>query len=190
MKMILGLGNPGKKYKENRHNVGFMVIDRLAETFSAKFRRSMRMRAVLAQVRIDEQQVVLAKPLTYMNSSGEAARRIVDFYNISSDDIITVYDDIDLALGDLRLRRGGSAAGHRGMSSLIQELKTQDINRIRIGICRPSREPVSDYVLSDFSAGDKPLIDETINTAAKAGIDWVSKGIEAVMSVYNIRRNK
>ncbi len=190
MKVILGLGNPGKKYQSNRHNIGFMVIDKLAEEFSVEFRRSLRVRASLVKKRVAGEDVVLVKPLAFMNNSGVVVKRVADIYKVATSDMLVIYDDVDLDLGELRARKSGSAGGHRGMISVIECLRTDEVNRLRIGIARPSSEEVADYVLSDFSLEEETIVAETIEESAKASIDWVSRGIEAVMAAYNVRKNR
>ena len=190
MKIILGLGNPGKRYQNNRHNIGFMAIDKLADEFSVKLRRSIRANASLAKKIIKGEDVILVKPLTFMNNSGAAIKKVVDIYKVDKNDILVIYDDVDLNLGELRFRRSGSAGGHRGMASVIERLGADNINRLRIGIARPSSEEVADYVLSDFAFNEEPTVITTIEESAKASIDWVASGIEAAMSAYNIRKNR
>jgi peptidyl-tRNA hydrolase, PTH1 family len=190
MKIILGLGNPGKRYQNNRHNIGFMVIDKLADEFSVKLRRSIRANASLAKKIIKGEDVILVKPLTFMNNSGAAIKKVIDIHKVDKSDILVIYDDVDLNLGELRFRRSGSAGGHRGMASVIERLGADNINRLRIGIARPSSEEVADYVLSDFAFNEEPIVITTIEESAKASIDWVASGIEAVMSAYNIRKNR
>jgi peptidyl-tRNA hydrolase, PTH1 family len=189
MKIVLGLGNPGKKYRNNRHNIGFMVVDKLAEDSRATFKTSLLTPAALAKVKGAAGGLVLAKPLTFMNNSGTAAARIAARYGACLDDILVVYDDVDLDLGEIRVRRSGSAGGHRGMASLIENFNSDNINRLRVGICRPSEgKEVADYVLSDFSKAETGAVRDIIEASAGACLDWALEGIDTVMSRYNIRK--
>lgn len=150
MKWIVGLGNPGTEYAATRHNIGFMAIDSLADRFGIQVRES-KCKALIGEGRVGTEKVVLIKPMTYMNLSGEAVRAYMDYYKADIEDFIVLYDDMDTELGKIRLRYQGSAGGHNGIKSLIQHLGTQSFNRVRMGISRP--EPgrsIVDYVLSTF----------------------------------------
>lgn len=165
MKIIIGLGNPGKKYAKTRHNVGFMVVSDLSKQISANFNFSKKFNAEIAEVRLKGEKVLLVKPQTYMNRSGESIRALVNFYKLNpKKDILIIYDDIDLPLGEIRTA-GRSAAGHKGMQSVIDALGTDEIQRIRIGICptlgKP-RIPVDKFVLQEFTKEERKIIDEII----------------------------
>jgi len=187
LKIIFGLGNPGQKYKNNRHNIGYMVVEELAAGLSAKFKRSLVLGAQIAKAKKDGQDIILVKPRTFMNNSGLSAKKIAAKYKVRSQDILIIYDEIDLALGEIRFRQKGSCAGHRGMSSIISALGTEQINRLRVGIGGSQAQELSDYVLSDFSKKEKVILDETINKATCACFDWTSQGAEVVMRTYNRR---
>ena len=187
MKIIFGLGNPGQKYKNNRHNIGYMVVEELATEVSAKFKRSLTLGGQIAKVKKGDQDIILVKPRTFMNNSGSSARRIAAKYKVRSQDVLIIYDEIDLALGEIRFRQKGSCAGHRGMSSIISALGTEQINRLRVGIGGSHRQELSDYVLSDFSCREKETLQETINRATCACFDWISQGADFVMREYNRR---
>ena len=160
MKLIIGLGNPGKQYEYTRHNIGFEVIDALAKEWNAPL-TSTKFNGMYATVHRPEGKVILLKPLTYMNLSGECVRPIMDYFDVDVEDIIVIYDDLDLETGKLRLRQKGSAGGHNGIKSLIQHLGTQQFNRIRVGVDRPpAGMKVADYVLAKFSKDDAPIVAE------------------------------
>ncbi len=180
-RLIVGLGNPGKEYRETRHNVGFMLLDRMASRSGVSFKAEKAWRAEMARV----SGVFLCKPLTYMNLSGEAARSASDFYKISAGQILVVLDDLALPLGKLRLRAEGSAGGHNGLKSLIEHFGTQKMPRLRVGIGAPEHGAVTSHVLGCFGVDEKPLLEESL-TKALAAIDCAqSRGIEAAMAAYN-----
>lgn len=185
MKLIIGLGNPGKTYEQTRHNIGFHVIDHLASKWNAPLTQA-KFKGMYSVIHRPEGKVVLLKPLTYMNLSGESVSALMDYYDIDIDDIIVIYDDLDLPTGQLRLRQKGSAGGHNGIKSLIQHLGTQNFNRIRIGISRPpAGMKVPDYVLAKFNAEEKPLMQEAVGKSADACNYWLSKPFIEVMNEYN-----
>ncbi|MFC4410257.1 aminoacyl-tRNA hydrolase [Chungangia koreensis] len=185
MKLIVGLGNPGKQYENTRHNIGFKVIDELAERWNAPLNQ-MKFNGMYATVHRPEGKVLLLKPLTYMNLSGESVRPLMDYFEIDPEDIVILYDDLDLPPGQLRLRQKGSAGGHNGMRSLIQHLGTQEFNRIRIGIGRPSGGmKVPDYVLSNFSTDESAIIRESIVKSADASEAWLKQPFLSVMNDFN-----
>lgn len=192
MKLIAGLGNPGKEYEKTRHNCGFMVMDQLAEkcstvNFSAKWN------ALIAKVQINGQQVLLMKPLTYMNNSGSAVAQAVSYYKIAPQDILVIHDDMDLPVGSVRIRTKGSAGGQKGMKSIIQALGTQDIARIRVGVGHSDRgnhDLVPDWVLSPVSKEERSLLEDAVKSAADAAYAWVWEPLDKVMSQYNIKVKK
>ena len=188
MKIIFGLGNPGVKYKSNRHNIGFMVIDKLAASRDLKFKKKFRLKCSLARVRFDDEDVLLVKPSTFMNNSGICIRRAIEAYGVGVEDCLIVYDEIDLPLGAIRFKEKGGSAGHRGLESTIDNLDTNKINRLRIGVGRPDDEgDVSDYVLSDFLSSEKASLSEVISRGLDALRDWIKFGSKFVMSNYNKR---
>lgn len=185
MKILLGLGNPGKKYHNNRHNVGFMVIDALASELGVRFRKKAALVSAVAQAIIGNGPVLFAKPLTYMNNSGSAFESLCSFYKVSFGQVLVIYDDADLGLGTLRFAKSGSAGGHRGMSSVIEAAASRQIKRLRIGIGKSDRAELSDYVLSDFDSGELPALNGVIERSQQACKDWARCGIEVVMQKYN-----
>lgn len=185
MKLIIGLGNPGKPYENTRHNIGFEVIDALAVKWGAPLNQ-MKFNGMYASVHRPEGKVILLKPLTYMNLSGESVRPLMDYFDIDVEDIIVIYDDLDLETGKLRLRGKGSAGGHNGIKSLIQHLGTQEFNRIRVGVNRPpAGMKVADYVLSKFSKDDQPIVQDAINKSVDAVEVSLSKKFLDVMNQFN-----
>lgn len=159
-KLVVGLGNPGRKYKNTKHNIGFMVIDHYAKNQNLKIKKKTDF---LGEIAIDG-DLILLKPLTYMNLSGQSVRKVVDYYNIDINNILIIYDDVDLPFSKLRLRYQGSAGGHNGIKSIIQHLGTQTFNRVRFGVDKSERLDMKDYVLSDFSKAElKTLETELIH---------------------------
>ncbi len=153
MKLIIGLGNPGKKYQKNRHNIGFMVVDELAKQLNLNWQLSTKFNAEIAKKKTNTEQIILAKPMTFMNSSGQAVQLISQYYKINSQDIIVIHDEKDLNFGQYKIQTNRGPAGHNGVKSIIDYLKTQDFTRIRIGIANKSKNkiPLADFVLSNFS---------------------------------------
>ena len=185
VKLIIGLGNPGKPYEHTRHNIGFDVIDELANRWNAPLNQS-KFNGMYASVHRPEGKVILLKPLTYMNLSGESVRPLMDYFDIDIEDIIVIYDDLDLETGKLRLRAKGSAGGHNGIKSLIQHLGTQEFNRIRVGVNRPpAGMKVADYVLSKFSKDDQPVVTEAIGKSCDAVETALKKPFLEVMNQFN-----
>ncbi len=185
MKLIVGLGNPGQKYSETRHNVGFQVIATLAERNGVKstFRKH---EALLGKGTIAGEKVILAQPLTYMNNSGRAVVKLLSEYNIKSENLLVIYDDIDLPTGEIRIKLKGRSGGHRGLKSIIDQLGTNEFPRIRIGIDHPGdREEVVNYVLERFSRAERKEIDAAIDSVIEALELIISDGFEQAMNKYN-----
>jgi PTH1 family peptidyl-tRNA hydrolase len=186
MKLVIGLGNPGAQYEQTRHNVGFRVVDKLAAKLGWKW-TERRSRAILASGMLGHEKVVLVKPLTYMNNSGEAVNELVRWYKIQPEDILVVYDEIDLPVGRIRLRSNGSAAGHHGLESIIRYLHTHQFPRLRVGVGRPtnSRMQTIDYVLG-LPSGDERILLETGEERAVEAIPMViNQGVAASMNLIN-----
>jgi PTH1 family peptidyl-tRNA hydrolase len=184
LKLIVGLGNPGRPYAAHRHNVGFRCLDHLARVHGLSFVRDQA-KADLASGRIATLRVLLAKPRTYMNLSGQAVRRLARFYKIAPQDILVIYDDLDLPLGVIRLRPEGGSGGHKGMKSIIESLGTQAFPRLRIGIGRPPDEDVVDYVLSDFTPDEEIAVENAYERVVAAVECFLTEGIAAAMNGYN-----
>ncbi|MCL2356797.1 MAG: aminoacyl-tRNA hydrolase [Defluviitaleaceae bacterium] len=189
MKIIIGLGNPGSEYKGTRHNVGFETMDKLAFDFNITMKKNRRFRSETGDGRIGGKQIILVKPLTYMNLSGEATRLILNFYKLPPSEIIVVYDDVSLPVGDIRVRERGGANGQKGVLNLIAQLGTEEITRIRIGIgSNPPSWTLADYVLSRFLREEW---DDMITGITKAGdaVQMILKeGTPAAMNFFN-RKN-
>ncbi len=189
-RIIVGLGNPGKEYERNRHNVGFQVVDLLAEKHGLEFDRR-RFRAMLTKGRILGHDVILAKPLTFMNQSGESVGPLAHFYKIPPEQLLVVTDDLDIPQGRIRLRPRGGSGGHNGLKSIIQHLGTQEFHRLRIGIGRPpgNMDP-ADYVLQDFTPEEEAVMAEVRERAVAAIETWLEEGMEAAMNRFNVRRQE
>jgi PTH1 family peptidyl-tRNA hydrolase len=184
MRCILGLGNPGREYAETRHNLGFRVVDLLAQRHRIRLRARFYSR--WGRGTIAGQPVVLAQPLTFMNASGSAARRLLERFSLAPSDLLVIYDDLDLELGRLRLRRRGSAGTHKGMRSVVECLGTEDFPRLRLGIgpLPPGADAVA-FVLSPFRGEEQPRVEEMLARAAESVEFWLQEGIEAAMNRYN-----
>ena len=184
MKLIVGLGNPGKEYENTRHNAGFMVMDALAKELSVSINNS-KFRGEYVKFKYKGEDVILLKPMTYMNLSGESVSQVMNFFKITANDLLVVYDDLDMPTGKLRLRENGSAGGHNGMKSIIQHVGTQTFKRVRVGIDRHPRIKVVDYVLGKFSKDEQPHINEGVDNAVKAIIMYLDKDFNSAMNTYN-----
>lgn len=183
--LIIGLGNPGREYRETRHNVGFMVLDRLTVLLKTRFTR-MQSRALVASAIYQERKIILAKPQTFMNLSGQSVQGLLHFYKLPLENLLIAHDDLDLPIGTIRLRPDGRSAGQKGMTSTIQRLGTDEFPRLRLGIGRPPGQmQAPDYVLQDFSNSDLTIVSETLNRAVEAALMWVTDGLEAAMNKYN-----
>jgi PTH1 family peptidyl-tRNA hydrolase len=191
MKLIVGLGNPGRTYTHNRHNVGFRCLNYIARLHSIRFdHRQCRARVVLAEV--GSEKLLLAKPRTFVNLSGDPVACLVHKHDIPLSNLLVIYDDLDLPLGKIRLRQSGSSGGHKGMNSIISALGSEDFPRIRVGIGRPqveeqslSEDAIVNYVLSDFSRQEEAIIKSVIAKVAEAIDCFLTQGIEAAMSKFN-----
>lgn len=185
MKLIVGLGNPGTSYKFTRHNCGFEVIDLLSQELQIPLNKE-KFKGLFGKGKYSGEDVILLKPQTYMNLSGESVGQIINFYKIKKEDIVVIYDDLDMPTGKLRLRVKGGAGGHNGIKSLISHLGTQDFKRIRIGIDKDNLIPVVDYVLGKFSPIQIPLIEEGFKQAKQAVIEYLKNDdFSQVMNKYN-----
>ena len=183
--LIIGLGNPGPKYYNNRHNVGFMVADALGDRANIPIRR-FEFRALIGKGDFAGARLILAKPQTYMNNSGQAVSALVNFYKIPIEKILVIHDDLDLPFGTLRMRPQGSAGGQRGLGSIIAKLNTQNFARLRVGIGRPpGRMDPSDYVLHDFDPPEEEMLPDVLDTAVKAVRMFIEHGIEQAMNKFN-----
>ena len=186
MIVVVGLGNPGTRYEKTRHNVGFRVIDQLAERFSVKVRTS-KFRSLIGECFVDGRKILLVKPQTYMNLSGEAVREVISYYDVAMEDLIVIYDDIDLPLGSLRIRKSGGPGTHNGMRSVVDCVGSRAFPRIRIGIGSSGRELV-DHVIGKVPKDEQQILSETEHMAAEAVIDMIKENIDIAMNKYNIKK--
>jgi PTH1 family peptidyl-tRNA hydrolase len=193
MRLILGLGNPGEEYRDTRHNVGFRVVEELARRWEIPCDR-LECNSLVGRVAAGEgdgvppADLLLVKPQTYMNRSGYAARCFVESHGIEPSAVLVVYDEINLPLGKLRLRRAGSPAGHRGLESVIENLRTAEVPRLRLGVAQEEKvagEDLAGFVLAPFAAAERETVDEMIRRAADACEAWVREGVEAAMGRFN-----
>jgi len=184
--LVIGLGNPGEEYALTRHNVGFMVVDRMAARFNGAFRRLKAGQTLDSS--LDEKSFVLAKPHTFVNRSGEYVKYLLDYYRVALDSLLVVHDDITLALGEYKFRFDKSASGHKGVISIMSQLGTADFYRLRVGIGQPGRaQSRVDYVLSRFEADEAAFLDEVVERCATAALDFVRSGGVAAMNLHNKR---
>jgi peptidyl-tRNA hydrolase, PTH1 family len=187
MKLIVGLGNPGKQYDKTRHNIGFEVIDFLSNHYNIPLDKA-KFKGNYGIGNIGGEKVILLKPLTYMNLSGESIRPIMDYYNLEPDDLVVIYDDLDLPVGKIRLRQKGSSGGHNGIKSTILHVGTEKFNRIRVGIDRPKNGmKVVDYVLGKFTKEEMDVLEDTIKKCSDACVQWAEEPFLQVMNKYNIQ---
>ena len=183
--LIVGLGNPGLAYRHNRHNVGFMVVDTLADKLEIPLKR-VKFKAQIGNGKLGDIPVIIAKPLTFMNNSGEAVAPLVRYFKVPLERLLVIHDDMDLPLGTLRMRPSGGSAGHNGMLSIFDKLGTNAIPRLRVGIGRPpGRMDPADYVLQDFSRSEEELLSMVIAQACEAALAFITTGLEKAMNTYN-----
>lgn len=188
MYLIAGLGNPTKEYDKTRHNAGFSVIDVLADRYRIDVSEKKH-KALCGRGVIEGQKVLLLKPQTFMNLSGESIRAAADYYKIAPEEMVVIYDDISLEPGQLRIRLKGSAGGHNGIKNIIANLGTQDFPRIKVGVgAKPPRMDLADYVLSRFGAGEQKLMDEAFGEAAEAAVMMMTDGAERAMNHFNAKK--
>jgi PTH1 family peptidyl-tRNA hydrolase len=187
LKLIIGLGNPGREYRDTRHNIGFMVVDELARRSGVALALGpSQMPEVVIGKRFGSAPVMLARPLTFMNRSGEAVAALVRYYDVAQLDLLVVVDDVALPFGRLRARAGGSAGGHNGLTSIIERLRSNGFARLRLGVGRgDSRRDLADHVLSSFEPGERAELDAFVIRAADAAEMFAMEGIEQVMNHYN-----
>ncbi|OQX82168.1 MAG: aminoacyl-tRNA hydrolase [Candidatus Omnitrophica bacterium 4484_70.1] len=186
MKIILGLGNPTISYSKTRHNIGAMVVERIAYKEKLKFKKQKKMKAEI--VNFQDNDLILAKPLVFMNESYLTVEGLLSYYKIPLDSLLVVYDDMDIPFGRIRFSCRGSSAGHKGIGSIIDFLGRKDIIRLRVGISHPEGDNVVEYVLSEFSEEEKKELPSILELSAQACLDWAKFGLSYVMQRYN-RRN-
>lgn len=187
MKIIVGLGNPDDKYKNTFHNLGFMAVDKVAEQLNVSFNKE-KCKAVIAETKIEGEKIILAKPQTYMNLSGESVRELVGFYKVEMADLLVFCDDFDIAEGEIRIRATGSGGTHNGLKNIVANLGTENFNRVKIGFKNNEKAnvPLIDLVLSGIRGKDKEILDKVIDRAGKIGVDFAKgENIEKLMQKYN-----
>lgn len=184
MKIVVGLGNPGPRYRWTRHNVGFLALDCLAERFGADFDRE-KYGGLIASAGRDTEKVLLLKPLTFMNNSGDSVARALRNSAAALEDLLVVVDDVHLPLGRLRMRSGGSSGGHNGLKSVAERLGTEAFPRLRLGVGGAEEGGLTDYVLGRFSPEEKPDVEKMVASAADAAVRFIETGIEKAMSEWN-----
>jgi PTH1 family peptidyl-tRNA hydrolase len=187
LRLIVGLGNPGAKYARTRHNIGFQLVERLAEKWRAAWNAEKKFQASVARVTRNESQVILALPQTFMNASGEAVQALANFYRVPPGKILVAVDDADLPLGEIRLRANSSSGGHHGLESIEQHLGTREFARLRMGVGRTAdgRREIADYVLAPFDKADAALVEAVLTAAAGQVECWLDAGIEKAMNQFN-----
>lgn len=183
--LLIGLGNPGREYKDTRHNIGFMLIDHIAERIGARGMK-VQSKAIVTSGLHEEHKLILAKPQTYMNLSGHSVQGLLHFYKIPHSNLLVAHDDLDIPIGTIRIRPTGGPGGQRGMANTIELLGTKDFPRLRLGIGRPpGRMDPRDYVLQNFSKDELKILPEIISRAADAALEFVMNGLNAAMNKYN-----
>lgn len=188
MYIIAGLGNPGQKYENTRHNMGFKTIDCLAEEFGISVNRA-KFKGLIGEGRIGNEKVILLKPQTYMNLSGQSVREIVDYYKVPEENVIVIYDDFDLPIGSIRIRKSGGPGTHNGMKSVVGQLNSRKFPRVRIGIGSSDGSTI-DFVIGKVGKGEQELLAQASKAAADAVADIVRIGIENAMNIHNTKRNR
>jgi len=183
---VIGLGNPGPRYADTRHNIGFMVVDELARRDRGSWQSKFK--AEVCRIRLGSEDVWLAKPMTYMNLSGDPTQRLAAFYKLAADTLLVLHDDLDLPYGELRVKAGGGHGGHNGLRSLVERLGKRDFLRLRIGIGRPAKGDPADYVLSPFSPDERIVLSRVIDTAADVVELIAARGVRAAMNETNGRK--
>ena len=183
--LLIGLGNPGREYRDNRHNFGFMLIDRLIVRLNARGLK-LQSKAIVTDAIYDDHKLILAKPQTYMNLSGQSAQGLIHFYKLSLSEVLIAHDDLDLPFGTIRMRPGGGPGGQKGLASTIEQLGTKDIPRLRLGIGRPpGRMDPAAYVLQDFSRDEMKELSSILDRAADAVLTFVTDGLDKAMNKFN-----
>jgi len=183
--LLIGLGNPGREYRDSRHNVGFMLVDRITVRLNARGMK-VQSKAIVMTAIYEDRKLILAKPQTYMNLSGQSVQGLIHFYKLPLTNVLIAHDDLDIPFGTIRVRPGGGPGGQRGMASTIEQLGTKDFPRLRIGIGRPpGRMDPAAYVLQDFSRDELKILSEILDRAADAALEFVVNGLDKAMSKYN-----
>lgn len=191
MKLIVGLGNPGRSYAASRHNVGFFVVTALSKEYGITLKKGLGTYALSGKGTIESEDVILAEPLTFMNLSGNAVAALLKKYKLSIDDLLVVCDDLDLELGRFKIKESGSSGGHRGLKSIIGSLGSQNFSRLRIGIGRPAgNQDAAEYVLSAFTKQESLAVKKIVEESAQCARIWLSDGISTTMNMFNTIKKK
>ena len=184
--LLIGLGNPGREYRDNRHNFGFMLIDRLIVRLNARGMR-LQSKAIVTSAVYEDHKLLLAKPQTYMNLSGQSIQGLAHFYKLPLEQLLVAHDDLDIPFGVIRIRPGGGPGGQKGVASVIERLGTKDFARLRLGIGRPpGRMEAADYVLQNFSREEMKTVSDVLDRAADAAMSLITEGLEKTMSKFNV----
>jgi peptidyl-tRNA hydrolase, PTH1 family len=185
MKIIIGLGNTGNKYKNTRHNIGFSLIDLLSKKLDSESFKKFKDCSEISKTKYLDEDIILVKPTTFMNNSGLCVRKILDFYKEKIENILILVDDYNLDVGNIRFRKNGSSGGHNGLKSIIECLGTEEFQRLRLGIGKPEHKTLSDFVLSSFTPSETKNINGMLTSALDACLVWVEFGADKVMNMYN-----
>lgn len=188
MYIIAGLGNPGSKYENTRHNMGFKAIDAMASEFGIDVNRA-KFKGLIGEGRIGSEKVILLKPQTYMNLSGQSVREIMNFYKIPEENLIVIYDDFDLPIGSIRVRKSGGPGTHNGMKSVVQELGSRKFPRVRVGIGSSDGSTIQ-FVIGKVGKDEQQILNEAAEAAASAAVDIIRIGIENAMNIHNTRKSE
>ena len=189
MKLIVGLGNPGKEYEKTRHNIGFNVIDRLVDKYNITFSENKKFNAMDANLSVLGEKVIFVKPLTFMNLSGDAVIKYVNYFNISDDDILVIHDDLDMELGKIRIAYDSSSGGHNGIKSIINCLNSQKFTRLKIGIAHNKSMDTKDYVLGKFSSDDLKVLNDTYDKLSNLVEDFIGNDVNTLKQIYSNKNN-
>lgn len=184
MKLVVGLGNPGKEYEKTRHNVGFMVLDALAKQYNVNYSKN-KFQGLYGELIINGEKIIFLKPQKYMNLSGEVIKSFLNFYKISISDMLIFHDDLDLPCGKIRIKQKGSSGGHNGLKDIEKNIGTQEYNRVKIGISNNKEVDTKDYVLGTFSKDDLEKINNSVDISVKIFHDFLNKDLEYLMRNYN-----
>ena len=185
MKLIVGLGNPGRKYKDTRHNTGFIFLDRFAYYKKLKFKLDTALKCEICDTLVNGEKVILIKPQTYMNLSGESVKLVCNYYNIDINDILVIHDDLDLEVGKIRFRAHGSSGGHKGLQNIMDNFQTQEIKRLKVGIDKVESKYTIDYVLGKFTKEEFSILDIFLDKVEEMISDFCTMSFENLMSRYN-----
>ena len=189
MKVIVGLGNPGKEYENTKHNIGFLTLDRLSERLGISIKQ-IKHKALTGEGFVKGQKLMLVKPQTYMNLSGQCVREVMQYYKVEPENLIVIYDDLDIPIGTLRLRAKGSAGTHNGMKSIIYDIQEDGFPRVRVGIGGEHKGNLANYVISGFRKEDINTVETAVEKAADAVECWIDEGINAAMNKFNKKKEK